>query len=74
MQSGCLEQLIWIDIHCGDDIFWQRQFIECFAQESAEAHDGFTTEQDVEPKLALQFFQRRRCGVAECEFRTERLF
>src|ERR1700731_3968831 len=28
MQFGCLKQLIWIDIHTGENIFGQRQFIE----------------------------------------------
>ena len=71
-QFGCLEELIWIDIDGGNDVFRQRQFIECLAHESAQPHDRFAAEQDVKAKLSLQLFQRRGCGVAEDEFGAER--
>ena len=39
-----LEQLIWIDIDCHGDVFGEWQFVESFADEAAEAHDGFTAD------------------------------
>ena len=67
-QLGCLEQLIRIDIHRGDNVLGQRQFVERLAHEPAQAHDRFATQQNVKAKLALQLFERRRCGVTEYEF------
>src|ERR1700737_3068255 len=52
VQFGCLKQLIWIDIDGGEDVFWQRQFIERLAHESAQPHDCFAAQQDVKSKLA----------------------
>ena len=55
-QFGRLEQLIRIDIYRRGDVFWKRQFVECFADEPAQAHDGFAPEQDMKSKLTLQSF------------------
>ena len=51
--SPALEQLIRIDIDCYGDVFGERQFVESFADQAAEAHDGFATNQNVETELAL---------------------
>ena len=55
-----LQQLIRIDINGCDDVFRQRKFIQGLAHDPSQAHDRFTPKQDVEPELALQFFDRRR--------------
>ncbi len=72
MQFGCLEQLIWIDIHGCQDVLGQRQFVERLAHDPAQPHDGFTAQQNVKTKLSLKLFERCRRGVTEYEFRTER--
>ena len=51
--SPALQQLIRIDIHCDGDVFGEWQFVESFADEAAQAHDGFAADQNVETKLAL---------------------
>jgi hypothetical protein len=51
--KGRLQQLIRIDIDGDSDIFWKGKFVECFADETAQAHDGFATDQDVKTELAL---------------------
>ena len=58
--TSVLEQLIRIDVHSDGDIFGERKLIEHFADETAQAHDRFAANQDVETELALQFFQRSR--------------
>ena len=66
-----LKQLIGIDIYGNGYVFGEWQLIQRFAHEPAQAHDCSAAEQDVEPKLALQLLQRRRCGIAENEFGSE---
>ena len=48
-----LQQLIRIDIDGDGDVFGEWQFVERFAYEPAQAHDGFTPDQDVKTELAL---------------------
>ena len=48
-----LQQLIWINVDRDGDVFGEWQFVESFADEAAQAHDGFATDQNVETKLAL---------------------
>jgi hypothetical protein len=47
------KQLIRIDVDGDGDIFGERQFVECLADEPAQAHDGFAAHQNVEAELAL---------------------
>ena len=70
--SPALQQLIRIDIHCDGDVFGEWQFVESFADEAAQAHDGFATDQNVETKLALKFLQWRGSCVAQNEFFGQR--
>ena len=51
-QAG-LQQLIRIDVDGDGDVLGEWQFIERFADESAQTHDGFAANQDVKPELAL---------------------
>jgi hypothetical protein len=53
-----LQELIGIYIHRRNDVFRQGKFVECFAHETAEAHDRFAPHQEVEAELALQFLER----------------
>src|SRR5436853_3396758 len=71
---GCLEQLVRVDIYGCDHVFGQREFVERFAHEPAQTHDCFTAKQNVESKLSLKFFKRRRCSVAHRELWAERFF
>ena len=48
-----LQQLIRIDVDSDGDVFGEWQFVERFADEPTQAHDGFTPDQNVKPKLAL---------------------
>ena len=48
-----LQQLIWINVDGHDDVFGEGQFVESFADEAAQAHDGFAADQNVETELAL---------------------
>ena len=48
-----LQQLIWVNVDRDGDVFGEWQFVESFADEAAQAHDGFATDQNVETKLAL---------------------
>ena len=73
-RAPSLQQLIRIDVDGGEDVFGQRKFVERFADETAQAHDRFAAHQNVETKLALQFFQRRGRGRAKNEFGGQRLF
>ena len=52
-RPGSLQQLIRIDIDGNRDVFGEREFIERFADEAAQANNGFATEQSVETELAL---------------------
>jgi hypothetical protein len=47
------QQLIRINIYVDGDVFWERQFVESFTDEAAEAHNGFAADQNVKTKLAL---------------------
>ena len=62
------EQLIRIHVDRDGDVFGEGQFVESVADKTAQAHDGFAADQNVETELALQFFER--CGrcVAQDEF------
>ncbi len=53
MRSPILQQLIRIDVDGDGDVFGKREFVECFAAEAAQAHDGFAADQDVKPELTL---------------------
>lgn len=66
-----LQQLIRIDVHRGDHVFGERKFIERFAHQTAQAHDGVAANQDVETELALQFFQRGGRRVADDKLSAE---
>ena len=48
-----LQQLIGIDVDGNCDVFGEGQFVEGFAHETAQMHDSFAAEQDVEAELAL---------------------
>ena len=48
-----LQQLIRIDVDGDNDVFGEGQFVDGFADEAAQTHDGFATSQDVEAELAL---------------------
>ena len=48
-----LQQLIWVNVDRDGDVFGEWQFVESFADESAQAHDGFAADQNVETKLTL---------------------
>jgi len=48
-----LQQLIRIDVDGDGDVLRKWQFIECFADEPAQAHNGFAANQDVKTELAL---------------------
>ena len=48
-----LQQLIRIDVDGDYNVFGERQFIDGFADEAAQTHDGFAADQDVEAELAL---------------------
>jgi NADPH:quinone reductase-like Zn-dependent oxidoreductase len=50
---SALQQLISIDIDGHSDVFGKGQFVERFADEPAQAHDGSATDQDVKANLAL---------------------
>ena len=47
------QQLIRVDIDCHGDVFGEWEFFKSFADEAAEAHDGFAADQNVETELAL---------------------
>ena len=66
--SRRLQQLIRIDVDGYGDVFGKGQLVERFADKSAQAHNGFATDQNVKTELALQFFQGRRRCVAQNEF------
>ena len=48
-----LQQLVRIDVDGHRDVFGEREFVERFADETAQAHDGFAADQNVETELAL---------------------
>ena len=48
-----LQQLIRIDVDGDYNVFGEGQFIDGFADEAAQTHDGFAADQDVEAELAL---------------------
>ena len=48
-----LQQLIRIDVDGDGDVFGEWQFVEGFAHEPAQAHDGFAADQNVKAELAL---------------------
>ena len=48
-----LQQLIRIHINGREDVFGKRELVERFADEAAQAHDGFAAHQNVKAKLAL---------------------
>ena len=48
-----LQQLIGVDIDCHGDVFREWQFFESFTHKTAESHDCFATDQNVETELAL---------------------
>ena len=51
--SPALQQLIRIDVDSDSDVFGKGQFVERFANEAAQAHNRFATDQDVKAELAL---------------------
>jgi len=51
--NRALQQLISIDIGCDGDVLGEGQFVESFTDETAQAHDGLATDQNVKTKLAL---------------------
>lgn len=51
--SSALQQLIRIDVDGHGDVFGEWQFVEGFAHEPAQAHDGFAADQNVKSELAL---------------------
>ncbi|CAN5610441.1 hypothetical protein BH18VER1_BH18VER1_12180 [soil metagenome] len=57
-----LQQRIRIDVDCCHHVFGQRQLVERFADEPAQAHDRFAAQQNVKPELALELFERRGRG------------
>src|ERR1700730_583265 len=40
-----LKQLVGINIDCNGYVFGERKFVECFAHEPAQTHNGFAAEQ-----------------------------
>jgi hypothetical protein len=48
-----LQQLIRIDIDGDGDVFGKGQFVDGFADEAAQAHDGFAADQNVKSELSL---------------------
>ena len=48
-----LQQLIRINVDGNDDVFREGQFVESFADEAAQALDGFAADQNVETELTL---------------------
>jgi hypothetical protein len=48
-----LQQLIRIGVDGDCDVFGEWQFVDGFADEPAQAHNGFAADQDVKAELAL---------------------